>query len=195
MKQLLERCGKCWKPLWTTLRVKVRSRSRARSSLHPSPVVHQSGANPGFCSMNRSTPLDEMLVHRRVIPPPSNIKFLVSIVTRGTVRGIVHHLRRLYDSVKRNKLNLYNFNLWLESRIKMYDSNDRKVAFNLEIEFQICPKLPPYGCHLGFLKVLRKPYLFSNAHDFLPRRNFWTIWISDILLTIIQEHCLQLFKL
>ena len=44
------------------------------SILYTSPVAHQDGAYPGFCSMKRLhvgvflLPLDGMLVHRRVIP-------------------------------------------------------------------------------------------------------------------------------
>ena len=47
--------------------------SKLRSSLHTSQVArHQAGAYPGFCSMKRLgvflTPLDGMLVHRRLTP-------------------------------------------------------------------------------------------------------------------------------
>ena len=64
---------------------------RLRLSLHTSQVAHQAGAYPGFLSMKRLrvlySPLDGMLVHRRVTP---SIKFagthLYTWVERGTVR-------------------------------------------------------------------------------------------------------------
>ena len=59
-------------------------------------MAHQAGAYPGFRSMKRLRvfllpPLDGMLVHRRVTPPPpTSIKFasthLYTWVERGTVR-------------------------------------------------------------------------------------------------------------
>ena len=60
-------------------------------SLHTSQVAHQAGAYPGFCGMSDweyfYSPLDGMLVHRRVTP---SIKFagthLYTWVERGTVR-------------------------------------------------------------------------------------------------------------
>ena len=60
-------------------------------SLHMSQVAHQAEAYPGFCSIKRLgyfySPLDGMLVHRRVTP---SIKFagthLYTWVERGTVR-------------------------------------------------------------------------------------------------------------
>ena len=63
-----------------------------RLSLGTSQVAHQAGAYPGFSSMKRIgvflLPLDWMLVHHRVTPPP--LKFagsqLYTWVERGTVK-------------------------------------------------------------------------------------------------------------
>ena len=44
---------------------------------------------------------------------------------------IVHQLRGLHGSLKDNKRNLHNLNLWLLSIIELYDSKDRTVAFTL----------------------------------------------------------------
>ena len=44
---------------------------------------------------------------------------------------VVHQLGRLYGSVKVNKQNMYNLNLWVEGITKMRDNKDRTVAFTL----------------------------------------------------------------
>ena len=44
---------------------------------------------------------------------------------------VVQQLGRLYGSVKVNKQNMYNLNLWVKGITKMHDNKDRTVAFTL----------------------------------------------------------------
>ena len=83
-----------WCPLLKAPLTPTFVRMFKKGSLHSGQVAHQAGAYPGFFSMKRLlkweyfySPLDGMLVHRRVTP---SIKFagthLYTWVERGTVR-------------------------------------------------------------------------------------------------------------
>ena len=46
-------------------------------------------------------------------------------------KEFVRQLGEVYGSLKGNKQNMYNLNLWVKSITKMHDSKDRTVAFTL----------------------------------------------------------------
>ena len=85
--------------------------------------------------------------------------------------------------------------LKVESIIRMYDSKDRTVAFTPEVQFALITSFwPPSWISKKVLRVFFF-FFFSNTHVILPRRLFRIIRIGDILLMVIQEHLLRLFKL
>ena len=61
-----------------------------------------------------------------------SLEDLIRIKVEGkSEKELVRQLGELYASLKGNKQNMYNLNLWVKSIAKMHDSKGRTVAFTL----------------------------------------------------------------